>query len=219
MTTCESAKETNTLQTKLVTIDFESPDAIPGTTSACPWTATNQLVQEKHTAYVEQHSIFDMPSNAKICDIRFEANEQPMKYDDHFVFSFDDRVLASNSKGLVNYLADAPELKMGDTNLANKMFDWTKIYNQPWTDKGVKQTNFYCLGQNEGSVCSWPATDTTGIINIDFAPSLLLQIAHQYPAENNTHRFSFVTTGDNDPSKDCRHTPLTFQAKVYYISQ
>lgn len=213
---CQNAELSGQMKKLEVSVNFPSLGQSPiNNRFFCNWASNAELKDQYYTSLSEQKSEFSVPLGAKICNLNFKFEEQSFKYDDHFVFSFDDNVLASNSVGLISKLDAATPILFGTNTVVAKTFSWPQLLNQHWVDSGDKDAYFYCLGkEGAGSSCQWPITDTLGVINMNYPAELLLQIANQ--KASNTHQFNFVTTGDNDPATDCQHSPLNFQVEVFY---
>lgn len=213
---CQNAELSGQMKKLDVSVSFPSLGPSPiNNKYFCNWASAAELRDQYYSSLSEQRSEFSIPIGAKICNLNFKFEEQSFKYDDHFVFSFDDNVLASNSMGLISKLDAATPILFGTNTVVAKTFSWPQLHNQRWVDSGAKDAYFYCLGkEGAGSSCQWPITDTLGVINMNYPAELLLQIANQ--KASNTHQFNFVTTGDNDHATDCQHSPLNFQVEVFY---
>jgi hypothetical protein len=217
MERCKEAVVNNTLRKDTVEVNFPTPSISEVNGQyRCSWKNDSELWNEHYTSYSEQNVSFSIPAGAKLCDMKFIVEKQSFKYDDHFVFSFDGFILASNSMGLMSYLPDSTSFKLNDMTLNAKLFKWEYLLNKQWGDYGDQLSNFYCFAKDvPGVSCSWPITDTEGTISMEYPQGVLLQMANQI-SNATTHEFSFRTTGDNDKSSDCSHSPLKFQIEVSY---
>lgn len=216
---CDTALKNGTLKTMSVDISFPSlpnissnPSQIQYCKEPTPFVPSGET---HYNSYSEQRKGFDLPANSTLCHMDFIFEKQLITYDDHFLFSFDDRVLSSNSKGVMQYLNNESDLVLDNQMIKNKSFVWSLIKNKAWGDNGTKEEFFYCLGESvPGTICQWPVTETEGVIKMEYPPVVLMQIANQ--KRSNRHDFSLVVTGDNDPDKDCQHTPINFKVDVLY---
>lgn len=217
---CEAALQNGTLNKMTTNINFsELPNVSsdPKKTQYCkeptPFIPSGEI---HYNSYAEQRQSFELPDNAILCNVDFKFDKQLIKYDDHFLFSFDNRVLASNSKGAMKYLNYQSDMILDNQLIKNQSFDWSLLKGKEWGDEGNKDEFFYCLGEDlPGTVCQWPITETEGVIKMEYPPVMLMQIANQN--KSNKHDFSLVLTGDNDPGSDCQHTPINFQIDVLYV--
>lgn len=216
---CEKALLNGSLKKMTVDISFpelqnisSDPSKIQYCKEPTPFVPSGET---HYNSYSEQRKGFELPVNSTLCHMDFIFEKQLIKYDDHFLFSFDDRILSSNSKGVMGYLNEQSDIILDTQIVKNKSFVWSLIKNQAWGDNGTKEEFFYCLGESvPGTICQWPITETEGVIKMEYPPVVLMQIANQ--KKSNKHDFSLVVTGDNDPGKDCQHTPINFQVDVLY---
>lgn len=222
---CDTAMKNGTLKTMTVNINFpklpnisSDPNQVQYCNEPTPFVRSDNNIGERHyNSYAEQRAGFELPVNSTLCHMDFIFGKQLITYDDHFLFSFDDRVLASNSNGVMSYLKNESDLVLDNQMLKNKSFVASLIKHQLWGDDGKETEDFYCLGESvPGTVCQWPITETEGVIKMDYPPVVLMQIAHQ--KKSNKHDFSLVVTGDNDPASDCQHTPINFKVDVLYAN-
>jgi len=221
---CNDAALSNTLTKIVVDVDLPSLPNVSldtGATQYCKEPTPFVDSGETHyISYSEQVRNFILPDYSNICKMDFIFEPQSINYDDHFLFSFDNRILASNSIGLMTYLDNQMPLILPssgiNTEVENKSFNWSLLKNKEWGDNGTKPEYFYCLGENlPGTICEWPITETTGTIKMEYPQVVLMQIANQ--KKSTSHDFSFIVTGDNNPETDCQHTPIKFKVEVSYV--
>jgi len=221
---CETAVQMGALTKTVVNMNFPELPNISPDPSAIQFCKAPTLVgsarEQRYISYSEQNRNFVLPDNAIICKMDFIFQDQPLTYDDHFLFSFDNKILASNSSGLMSYLENQTPLILPDGSanhpIENKSFDWSLINGKDWRDNGNDPSNFYCLGKDiAGTTCEWPITEKPGIIKLEYPQVVLMQIANQN--QSSTHNFSFAITGDNNPDSDCQHTPIDFSVEVSYV--
>ena len=78
----------------------------------------------------------------------------------------------------------------------------------------------YCAGSESNtsssiqSVCSFPITEQTGNVNLNFSDSIIQRILGLSTAES--VKLGVITTGDNNGT-DCQHVDLNFEVKVHYF--
>ena len=161
------------------------------------------------TARVEETYSFELPENSLVCGIEFDFSvaEQEFWYDDHFLMHLNNVVLTSS-------FDFEPELGFGDLQL----YDWEAIRGIPWLNLTEPRDIPYCLSDSgDPSRCSFPETDTAGLIEVDIPPATLQKIIAREPSRT-SHVFGFVTTGDDNPPSDCSHFPLFFRVGVSYVT-
>lgn len=194
-------------QTQIVEIEF------PEQTSNCNWENDGNMsrLNNYFRARYEQTANFNLPPQSKICDMDFSFAGQSFRYDDEFIMTFNNMIMAS-SYVFTSYLIHengAP------------IYDWTRIVGEQWMD-GVDNGEIdlqepYCLGEDRGlSQCSWPETDTLGTISMSFAPSIIRDLMSISPSRT-SHDFKLIIIGDND-STDCKHADsIQFTVTVDYV--
>ena len=197
-------KNTQTLFKEFV---IENP--INTNTSSCPFGQADNLGRrnEYFQARIEQSKKFELPKDAVLCNVQFAFPEQAFNYDDHFVFSLNNNVLASSYK-FTSLVSQNNLLK----------YDWANIRGKKW-DSSVE--GIYCANGDgiKSSLCSFPKTEQQGSIKLEFAPQVFQKIFINHAnssLESNMHEFKWVTIGDNDDF-DCEHTSIRFSVLVTYV--
>lgn len=181
----------------------------------CPWGEGDNLEAQDatFTARVEETESLAMPADSVICDVGYDFQIDPeqsqiMQYDDHFVFTFVDVVLASSGRQIVDFLPVA------DDGLVP--WDWSAVAGQPLD---FNDTEHWCMGEDEGlASCEIPEAETPGALELDFDPSIVAKLSYR-AVELNRADFTFITLGDNDPGKDCSHNAFEFTVNVDYVEQ
>jgi len=177
----------------------------PKPQKTCDWNLDGNLAPKDQylQARIEQTAALDLPAGATVCGMTFTFQEQQFLYDDHFLMTFDDAVLASSY--------DFSSHLKTDSGLS--IYDWSKIAGSYW-NKSLEGT--HCTGMAASlSSCSWPMTDVFGKIVMEFMPEIFYEImAHD--TSRLIHDFKFISIGDND-NLDCEHSTVTFNVKVSYI--
>lgn len=178
----------------------------------CPWNEGDNIgeSQGRVTARVEQRITLELPASGVFCDLGFDFSTgggafQQMEYDDHFFLTFDEVVVASSHADLVDPM-------MGEEDLP--IYDWDAIVGgeMPWGDNRT-----FCLGEDDGdSWCEIPPTETAGRIAIELDEPTVATLAWRVMGAAEID-LGFITTGDNDPDKDCRHEDFAFQVVTPWI--
>lgn len=186
----------------------------PAQEDACPWGRDDNAVPRDgvFTARIEETETLDLPEDAVICDLAFDFSGlvpdevQVMVYDDHFFFTFNDNVLASSY---------APAVDALPTDGALRTWDWERVVGMDY--HAIGEGAPYCLGgETGGGTCDIPATETPGPISLSFDEALVAELSLSAIQEGR-YDFAFVTTGDDDPEKDCRHEAFGFTVEVPYL--
>ncbi len=189
----------------------------PAQTDACPWEEGDNQgpFDGRLTARVEQVQRLELPLDAIICDMTFDFagivpdEIQVMVYDDHFFFTFNDIVLASSFSPAVEALA---------ADGALHTWDWSRVAGFDYHAVGDNYES-YCLGDDEPggtAACDIPATETPGPITLRFDEALVAELSLSAIADAR-YDFSFVTTGDDDVDRDCKHEAFGFTVTVPYL--
>ncbi|MES2638126.1 MAG: hypothetical protein V4850_01540 [Myxococcota bacterium] len=187
----------------------------PAQTGACPWEeGDNQGPADGLlTARVEQVESVELPEDAVICDMAFDFSGlvpdevQVMVYDDHFFFTFNDIVLSSSFAPAVNDLVADGDLHT---------WDWSRVVGFDYHAVGDGYDS-YCLGETGGSAdCDIPVTETPGPITMRYDEELVAELSLSAIADAR-YDFSFITTGDDDVERDCKHDAFGFTVTVPYL--
>lgn len=206
--TITEACELATPETTTLVVSF--PEREPG----CDWGEDGNLepAQGALTARAEDVQGLDLPADVAICDVGFDFQgvdpevEQHIRYDDHFLLTFDDVVLASSYEPMVERLAEDGHLRS---------YDWEALAGYEFE---IQDFDTYCLGGDEGlSACTVPPAETEGVITLDFGKRIVNELAEVAHAQGR-YDFGFVTVGDNDPDVDCSHTEFSFTVDVDYVA-
>jgi len=194
------ACEANEPQDVELEVFFENPDRM------CPFGEDDNLPREQGvmTARIEQVATVQLPDGGLACDMEFDfqgidpSTEQIMEYDDNFVLTFNDVVLASNNAQVTD--------EFGTDEQDLLLYDWEDVVGLEF-DFG--QTPNYCLGGEDGlSDCTIPVPETPGPISLQFDGPLVESLSLR-AVQVERYDFGFVTTGDNDDS-DCAHEDFEF---------
>jgi len=204
----EACEDANTEPEVLTfTVTFEE------TEQGCDWGENDNLDPEQglFTARREQMVSLDIPSNVVICDATFDFQginpdvDQLLVYDDNFLLTFNDIVLAASY---------APMIENFDSEDTLRFYDWDQLAGTEIIFDDSIPT--YCLGEEEGlSVCEIPPPETVGNISLEFDPSLVAELSYR-ALDEDRYDFGFVALGDND-NTDCYHEEFSFLVEVPVI--
>lgn len=182
---------------------------------SCPWGEGDNLEEAEgvFTARVEEREKLAMPADSVICDVGYEFQVDPdstqvMRYDDHFLLTFVDSVIATSNQQLVDLL--------GEDESGFVPWDWAKVGGETidWNNNDA-----WCLGQDDGlAECTIPPTETPGEMTLDFDTTIVAELSYRAQVANRVD-FTFITIGDNDPDSDCSHNAFEFQVEVEYVER
>lgn len=192
---------------RIVKVHFPNPSR------SCSWNQNGNF-KAKNTYFsgrIEQEVGIDLPETSVLCGAEFTFNEQKFWYDDVFVMSLNDNVLASSYKwdGIL------------DQTKGFFQYDWNKIAGKSWYSGVMEAT--YCPSDvdKDGNplpvsltTCTFPQTQKTGKMKLNVSPDMMMKAMSNSGQKN--HKLKFVTIGDND-STDCQHFDFEFSMKVSYV--
>ncbi|MFN7146027.1 MAG: hypothetical protein ACK4YP_19795 [Myxococcota bacterium] len=183
----------------------------PARSAGCDWYDDGNLPPEQGvvTARVEETAAIDLDAGLAICDVAFDFRgpdgDQIMEYDDAFLLTFGDVVLAASY---------APMVEAFDADGMLRLYDWADLAGFPFD---FEDAGTYCLGAAEGlSACSVPPPETPGPIALSFGASVVNALAER-AHDRGVYTFGFVTIGDNDADQDCSHAAFTFTVDVAHV--
>lgn len=198
----QSCASTGSLVQKSVTVRFDNPG------KTCDWEKNGNLSKKDgyFRARREQSTLFDLPPGAIICQMNLESQKSEMVYDDHFIITLNDYVIASSFDRFV------PKLT---SHQNNPIYNWENVVGNKWEHEFNQDQSPFCLGSNEGlAACEWPLTEQQGSFHLSYDPSVIQDLM-ALDVKRSEHKFEFVTVGDND-STDCQHSPVEFTIDLIY---
>lgn len=204
-----------------IPVFFDNPLNEVGSTPVCSWNKNGNIgVNNGYiTARYEQNRPIAIPAGATLCNVDFEFVTQAMKYDDDFFFLVNGLIVATNNDyWQTNYLSHQPLAIGGGQVLDTSSFAWSPLVGHGnATRANLAAGKDFCLGSKEGlSSCSWPVTEIAGKISMSIAPKIVTALG--LASAGGGLDVAFVTSGDDDITKDCQHEPLSMRLKVRYIA-
>ena len=181
-----------------VSLPFDNP-------GGCPWRVDDNLGSRGGhcQARTEQVGELVLPEDAVLCGMDFHVAESAMYYDDHLMITFDDVVLASS--------LDPSRMPL-EADEGLYFYDWALIGGMDVAGGGL-----YCLGEAEGlGSCGLPGTESRGTITLELGEELVMRLAARF-ADEPSHEFMVITTGDDNPESDCRHSPFDMVVTYRYV--
>ena len=200
------ACETGAKQYSVVTVQFPKPN------QTCAWGHNGNLSARNgyFQGRIEQTKELSLPPNSKICNLVFSFNQQPFLYDDHFIFTLNNSILASSY--------DFRDELQSTNGLLQ--YDWSRIAGTYWNQDTKEMV--YCAsvqdanGARFSGSCSWPETDVSGTIRMNFPREVLYSVMSVASGRLN-HDFKFIAIGDND-NMDCEHSDIQFSVQIEYVA-
>lgn len=175
----------------------------------CPWEEGDNttMAEAALTARVEQEVVLQLPEGAVICDLDFDFASsggvyQEMLYDDDIFLTLDGVVIAASDG---NHVEDLP------TEDDLPVWDWSAVVGDQIS---ASRAWVYCLG--ETSYCELPPTETAGRVALSYDRDTVAALAWRV-LDQPELTLGFITGGDNDPDKDCRHEDFRFDLVVPWV--
>jgi len=174
--------------------------------SGCDWESGGNL--SPRDAHFRGHEVqsfaYDIPVDTTVCDVRFEFSEEhvgisfPFRYDDHMLLTFNDRVVFSTYRPMVELL------NIDDQNYF--LFDWPTV-------AGIEM-GFEVIPWAIGTTYTvdLPNSDIAGDATLSIDPEAISDLTDSALAQNKLD-LQLYAFGDNDDS-DCGHTGLSFWVEI-----
>ncbi|PIU00334.1 MAG: hypothetical protein COT74_05230 [Bdellovibrionales bacterium CG10_big_fil_rev_8_21_14_0_10_45_34] len=222
---CAEAKLAGSLKTLTHRVRFDNPRDIefpfgmPKTGDVCRFGQADNLSMKNEFIRARYEQEFDLPLEGKheLCDMKMEFNMQKMVYDDIFYFSLNDFVLASNSKTTTSAL-ETSVIQVDGKSIEVYKYDWLGVQGKPMGDINSTADD-YCVASSLGlSSCSWPLSERSGNMQVSLDRRVIIGLGI-LNGNSTAPSFRFVTTGDNDPSSDCQHSPIEFDVTIDYVER
>ena len=191
-----------------LSVTFEELD------DGCPFGEDDNLPAENgvFTARIEQYAALELPEGGVICDLEFDFTgldpsfEQEMEYDDNFLMTFNDVVLATSYAPLIDEFEEEDGLPF---------YDWSRMEGEDLEFDDDIPT--WCLGEETGdSECTIPPPETDSTMAVSFGGELVDKLA-LVAVDANKFEFGFVSMGDNDDT-DCSHSDFTFTVNAPVVT-
>lgn len=201
---CDDAKARGKIQSTIVQVDFEDN---PG---SCPWGLDDNMTKRNGyaRARIEQVQQISLPAGAVVCNMKLEdVVQQNFIYDDNLILTLNGFLLASTTN-FQTYFDHVNEYYK---------YDWSRLVDQRGHVDAADTTapNQYCLGRDQGlSSCSFPQTETLGRVDLSFHERVIQNVLGMTSASD--VKLTMITTGDDNASTDCHHSPIRFSVTIEY---
>ena len=202
----QSQCQSKTLLLREFSINFPNPER------TCEWGANGNLGRRDghFQARREQSVVLPVPAQAIICSLELNSESKSFVYDDQFIITFNNYVLAATK-----YVFTKDWLAEVASNPGTYFYQWTHIAGKFGGTNIAGEKEVYCYGKEQGSACDWPKSQQIGAIKVSPAPAKIQQLIALSLAQG-PYELKFITIGDNNNS-DCQHTSLIFQARLQYV--
>ncbi|MBX9769642.1 MAG: hypothetical protein K2X47_20360 [Bdellovibrionales bacterium] len=205
-----------TPQTKDVEISFPENKK-----ELCAWDNTAEIERHFGAMRSEKQS-FTLPEGSTLCDLSIESNNQEFQYDDYFVISLNQFVLAAS---------EAVPLQLSTDQRNPMVYDWTKLKDKPFNPSNINtdrersdwDAKIWCARGTSGVsiLCEFPASDTQGKVRLNLPDKVFQSIVANNPKKTK-HDIELILIGDNDKSSggnaiDCAHKKIDLKLRATFV--
>ncbi len=225
---CADAKKNGTLKAKTIPIFF------PAKTTTCEFEKNDNLSRKNEVLRARREESVELPLQGvtRLCNMKFDAAKQNMKFDDEILITLNQFVVASSqdysvkSKNKNDQLVYPNGFSVDNDGLVT--YKWLPPNGLQNLEYFNGKLSKYCLGLDPKNadfeqLCSIPKTDTNGTMQLTLPQDAFLKLAvkaglvfdkqlQQLPKA----RLGFVTTGDNNDS-DCQHLDFQMSVTIDYV--
>ena len=170
----------------------------------CQWKENGNLGRDngRMQARESQKLSLALPGKIVLCELSMKSAETNFEYDDSILLTLGQTILLHSTDALTAILPSSGGLYQ---------WDWDSLKGKQYNFEGKP----YCLGGE--SQCKIPTTETVGAVSLDFDTKALAPLAVKLLGTQSLD-FTMIATGDNDDG-DCRHTDITFDVSISYVSE
>ncbi|HET9238314.1 MAG TPA: hypothetical protein VFO10_13720 [Oligoflexus sp.] len=226
---CADAAKNGTLKSKAVPLFF------PAKTATCEFEKNDNLSRKNEVIRARREETVELPLQGmtRLCNMKFDAPQQPMRFDDEIMITLNNLVVASSQ----DYSTKSRDRKNNQLVYPNGLsVDNDGLMSYKWLPpNGMQNLNYlngdlnkYCLGLDPkqadfAQLCQIPKTSTNGTMSLKLPQDAFLKLAakaglvfdKQIQAVPKA-TLMFMTTGDNDDS-DCQHLDFRMNVTIDYI--
>lgn len=226
---CADAAKNGTLKSKAVPLFF------PAKTTTCEFEKNDNLSRKNEVIRARREEMVELPLQGvtRLCNMKFDAPQQPMRFDDEIMITLNNLVVASSQ----DYSTKSRETKNNQLVYPNGLsVDNDGLVSYKWLPpNGMQNLNYlngdlnkYCLGLDPkqadfAQLCQIPKTSTNGTMSLKLPQDAFLKLAAKAGLVFDKQIQSvpkatlmFMTTGDNDDS-DCQHLDFRMTVTIDYI--
>jgi hypothetical protein len=226
---CADAAKNGTLKSKAVPLFF------PAKTATCEFEKNDNLSRKNEVIRARREELVELPLQGmtRLCNMKFDAPQQLMRFDDEIVITLNNLIMASSQ----DYSTKSRDIKNDQLVYPNGLsVDNAGIVSYKWLPPNGMQNlpylngdlNKYCLGldpkqANFAQLCQIPKTSSNGTMSLKLPQDAFLKLAAKAGLVFDKQIQSvpkailmFMTMGDNDDS-DCKHLDFRMTVTIDYI--
>ena len=225
---CAAALKDGTLKLKVQSVLF------PAKNDSCEFEKDNNLSRVDEVVRARREEFVDIPLTgmSRLCNVKFDAPKQNMKFDDEILLTLNQFVIAASQ----DYSSQSRDLTGKLVYPKGMAIDADGLVSYKWLPpQGLQNLTYfnsklhkYCIGldpkgANFETLCQIPKTDTNGSMQLSVPQEAFLKLAIKAGLVIDKQlqiapkaRLGFITTGDNDDS-DCRHLDFKMTVTFQYI--
>lgn len=154
------------------------------------------------------YPLTQLPPAAEICSLTMESVPGPLSYDDGLFLTLNDAVLMASHLNLYWHF---PMMTQGF-----RRFDWPALRGKSYLTNDNIPT---CLDAGKpGAQCFVPPTESSGQIRLKFLDSSIQKVSRWAASKGEPLALKLVVTGDDNPEKDCRTSPIVMNVTATYAA-
>jgi hypothetical protein len=226
---CADAAKNGTLKSKAVPLFF------PAKTTTCEFEKNDNLSRKNEVIRARREEMVELPLQGmtRLCNMRFDAPQQPMRFDDEIMITLNNLVVASSQ----DYSTKSRDTKKNQLAYPNGLsVDNDGLVSYKWLPpNGMQNLDYlngdlyrYCLGLDPkqadfAQLCQIPKTSTNGKMSLKLPQEAFLKLVAKAGLVFDKQIQSvpkatlmFMTTGDNDDS-DCQHLDFRMTVTIDYL--
>ncbi len=225
---CADAAKNGTLKSKAIPLFF------PAKTTTCEFEKNDNLSRKNEVIRARREEAVELPLQGmtRLCNMRFDAPQQPMRFDDEILITLNNLVVASSqdysikSRDKDNDLVYPNGLAVDNDGLVT--YKWLPPNGVQNLDYLNGKLSKYCLGLDPkapdfAQLCQIPKTSTSGNMSLKLPQDAFLKLAAKAGLVFDKQiqsvpkaQLTFITTGDNDDS-DCQHLDFRMTVTIDYL--
>jgi hypothetical protein len=226
---CADAAKNGTLKSKAFPLFF------PAKTTTCEFEKNDNLSRKDEVlrARREEFAELSLDGMTRLCNMKFDAPQQPMRFDDEIMITLNNLVVAASQ----DYSTKSKHLEKNVEVYPNGLrVDADGLVTYKWLPpNGMQNLEYfngklskYCLGLDPSKpdfdqLCLIPKTSTSGNMKLTLPQDAFLKLAAKGGLVFDKQiqsvpkaQLGFITTGDNDNS-DCQHLDFRMTVTIDYI--
>jgi hypothetical protein len=225
---CADAAKNGSLKSKAIPLFF------PAKTSTCEFGKNDNLSRQNDVLRARREESVMLPFDGmtRLCNMKFDAPQQVMRFDDEIMITLNNLVVASSqdystkSRSIDDQLVYPNGLSADNDGLVS--YKWLPPNGMQSLEYFKGRLYKYCLGIDPkqpdfNQLCQIPKTSTNGTMQLTLPQEAFLKLAAKAGLMFDKQiqsvpkaQLGFITTGDNDDS-DCQHLDFRLTVTIQYI--